>query len=380
MRKSPTAIAALTNTHAHLGFAVCSLMYSEEDDIRTQLLPDGAFAAKDGRPHDVPSGKWLLDAEAWASIRSFAATRTNDYVADYEHQTLRTEGNGQPAPAAGWISPSALSYEPGVGLFADRVKWTPRAYEYIKNEEYRYISAVFAYDKATGRIQELLHIAITNDPAIDGMKAIAALTANFSTPQPHKGDTTMNEAQRLLAALGVSCEGIDFTNAEAVKGLVDKGVAACTALKAKADKADASETALAALKAQSPGTVDPTKYVPVAAYNDLQTKVAALSATAGETAVTSAIADAEKAGKVYGAADRDWLSNIGKTNGVAALTQLLSGRAAIAALTTTQTDGKDTTTQDKGVAALTAEDKHMAKTMGYSLKEYAEFKAKDQEG
>ncbi|QUN06436.1 phage protease [Shewanella yunxiaonensis] len=373
MRKSTTAIAAMTAVHAHLGTVACSLIINEHSDSRVQLLPDGAFAATDGRPTDVPSGQWIMDELSWQSIQANALTRINDFPADYEHQTLRTEENGQPAPAAGWFKPSALGYEPGFGLFANPITWTARAVEYIRGGEYRYISAVFSYDKETGRPIALLHIALTNNPALDGLKAVAALTKDFST-KPQQGDITMNQAQRLLAALGVSCEGVDLTNAEAVTGLIDKGIAACTALKAKADKADASETALAALTAQKKGEVDPTKYVPVEAYNELQTKVAALSSTAGDAAVTTAIGDAEKAGKVYGAADREWLTAIGKTSGVAALTKLLSGRAAIAALTTTQTDVKDTTTHDKGVAALTAEDKAVADELGMSHADFAKAK------
>lgn len=366
-----------------LGTAACSLLLtdSESDEQRVQLLPDGLFKAGDGRPQDVPHGQWLLDEAAWQSIRAHAAARHNDYPADYEHQTLRTEENGQPAPASGWFAPASLAYVPGEGLFANAVRWTPKAREFIRNKEYRFISAVFAYDKATGRVQELLHMALTNNPALDGMKAIAALSQGFSTldstTQPQQGDIAMNEATRLLAALGISTEGIDLNDASAVKGLIDSGLAACTALKAKADKADALNTEVAALKSQTSkgaGAVDPAQFVPIAAFNELQTQVAALSKQTGVDAVNTAIDKAAKAGKVYGQADRDWLTQVGAESGIAALTSLLTGRAAIAALTATQTTQAGAPDADKGLAVLSADDKAVADQLGISHADFAKQK------
>ncbi|QSX32618.1 phage protease [Shewanella avicenniae] len=374
------AIAALSATahHDHVGTVACSLVLptnNSELDTRVQLLPDGLFKATDGRPFDVPSGQWLMDERAWQSLQQHAAARTNDYVTDYEHQTLRTEENGQPAPAAGWFKPSALGYEPGFGLFASSVEWTAKARAYITAKEYRFISAVFAYDKATGRVQELLHIALTNNPALDGLKAIAALTKDFSTT-PTK-ENTMNQAQRLLAALGVSIEGVDLNDAAAVEGLIDKGVAACTALKAKEEELNAlaaSVTTLtsevAALTSQQ-GKFDSSKFVPIAVHTELQTAYAALSKQSGDTAIADLL-EAEKA-KIYGPADREYLQSIGKERGVAALTKMLNERSPIAALTATQT----TTTDDPaklGVVALTADEKLVADQLGISHADFAKAK------
>ncbi|WKE64340.1 phage protease [Gallaecimonas kandeliae] len=374
MKKHPleAAVAALNNqtNAAVVGIVACSLSLEQAGAV--QLLPDGLFKAKDGRPFDVPGGQWLLDDTAWQAIQAAAAERSNDYHFDYEHQTLRTSDNGQPAPAAGWVKPSALRYVPGQGLFADGVEWTKNAAQMIRDKEYRYTSAVFAYDKASGRPLALLHIALTNDPALDGMKAIAALKASFN-PTTHHGDPAMNEALRLLAALGVSTEGIDPADAAACKTAVDQGTAAITALKAKADKTGPLETEVAALKAKT--GPDMSQFVPKDVHAEALQQLAALSAQHGTVTLDATMEAATKAGKVFGEKDKAYLLALGKTQGVAALKAVVDERPAIAALTTTQTTAKPPEGEDTAIAALTAEDKKFADAIGCSYEEFAKAKA-----
>lgn len=352
-----------------VGTVACSLAL-EPGDTSVQLLPDGLFKATDGRPFDVPSGQWLMNDAAWQSIQAAASAKVNDFHFDYEHQTLNAENNGQPAPAAGWFKGDSLSYVPGQGLFAAPVEWTPKASAHIAAKEYRYISAVFAYSKTTGQVLALLHVALTNQPALDGMRAIAALKRSY-TGNPTNGDNTMNEELlRLLAALGISAEGVNLEDTAAVKALVDKAIAA---QKAQTDAATAAATEVAALKATRVAGIDPSQFVPVAAFNELQVRVAALSKQAGADAVTELLE--KEAAKIYGKSDREWLENIGKEKGVAALKTMLTDRIAIAALTTTQTTTTTTDLdKDKGLAVLTAEDKAVADQLGISHKDFAATK------
>ncbi len=365
VKASPAVNASASET---VGTVACSLAL-ESGDASVQLLPDGLFKATDGRPFDVPSGQWLMNDAAWQSIQAAAKAKVNDFHFDYEHQTLNAEKNGQPAPAAGWFKGSSLSYVPGQGLFANPVEWTPKASAHIAAKEYRYISAVFSYSKTTGQVLELLHVALTNQPALDGMRAIAALKS--STPyNPTNGDNTMNEELlRLLAALGISVEGVNLEDAAALKALIDKAIAA---IKANTDSATAAATEIAALKAKSTG-IDISEFVPVAAFNELQVQVAALSKQAGTNAVAELL-EKEKA-KIYGKSDREWLETVGKEKGVAALKAMLNERVAIAALTTTQTTNTTTDLdKDKGLAALTAADKEVADLLGISHKDFAASK------
>lgn len=177
------------------------------------------------------------------------------------------------------------------------------------------------------------------------------------------------ELLRLLAALGISVEGVNLEDAAALKALIDKAIAA---IKANTDSATAAATEIAALKAKSTG-IDISEFVPVAAFNELQVQVAALSKQAGTNAVAELL-EKEKA-KIYGKSDREWLETVGKEKGVAALKAMLNERVAIAALTTTQTTTTTTDLdKDKGLAALTAEDKEVADLLGISHKDFAASK------
>ncbi len=135
-----------------------------------RLIPAGVFRAGDGRPAGLTG--WQLTPGNAAAIIQAAASLANDFVLDYDHQTLQAAKNGQPAPAAGWFK--RLEWRDGEGLFAVDVRWTERAAAMIAAREYRYISPVFTFDAKNGDITGLVSAAITNTPALDGLTDIAA--------------------------------------------------------------------------------------------------------------------------------------------------------------------------------------------------------------
>jgi phage I-like protein len=146
-------------------------------DTAIQLFPTGAFKARDGRPKDVLAGHWYIDGQVAARLIAKAAALATDLVIDYEHQTLNSAENGQPAPAAAWFKGKALEWREGLGLFATQVDWTGTAAAMIAAKEYRYLSPVFSYDKQSGEVLELHHVGLTNSPALDGMNSLPALAA-----------------------------------------------------------------------------------------------------------------------------------------------------------------------------------------------------------
>lgn len=152
-----------------------------------RLLPKGLFKAVDGRPFDTLSGHWFLDEASAKNIIDKVRNTETDTLIDYEHQTLMIEKNGQPAPAAGWIKDIEWRAD---GLWI-QANWTQRALEFLNAGEYRYLSAVFPYDKTTGVPTALHSAALVNRPGLDGVTEITALSANL-TPQlsqPAKGPT-----------------------------------------------------------------------------------------------------------------------------------------------------------------------------------------------
>jgi phage I-like protein len=125
-----------------------------------RLLPLGHVNLVDGRPPFEVDPESLTDM-----VKAFAA-RGTDLVIDYEHQTL----SGGQAPAAGWIKDLEVRED---GLWA-QVEWTGQAEEYLKRREYRYFSPVLRLDPASRRPQELMNVALTNIPAIQGLSPLVA--------------------------------------------------------------------------------------------------------------------------------------------------------------------------------------------------------------
>jgi len=219
------------------------------------LLPVGPFRATDGRPEDADA--WQLDATIATAVIARMADAKNDTLIDYEHQSLRAEWNGQPVIAAGWFHD--MEWRDSKGLFAVGVDWTTKAKTHIAAKEYRYISTVFYYYERTGEVLEIISVALTNTPALDGLNSlgeqdIAALSKRFSLPNLTNPEIAMPDTAQ-IAALTVERDGL--TNKVAAltieRDSLSTQLAALTTehdtLKTRVDAVDA-EKAQAALAAE----------------------------------------------------------------------------------------------------------------------------------
>ncbi|WP_435828597.1 phage protease [Aeromonas caviae] len=329
MPPSAIAVAILNARPTTLGLAVLDAQLTQRDDGWYQLLPVGPFKARDGRPFDVPGGHWQLDKTIATTLINRAKALGQDILIDYDHQTLNVEKTGKEAPAAGWYNGDEIEWREGEGLFI-KPRWTERAAALVAAKEYRFLSAVFPYD-AQGRPLELRMTAITNDPGVVGMQALAALSAQPIQPgQPATltKENSMNELlKKLLAKLGIELTG-DPTDEQLQKALTELDSLQASAKKAPELEAalSAEKASLAALKAQPGGQVDLAQFVPVATYNALVTQVAALTAQVDTTDAATFIKEARTAGKVV-AAEEEYLTAYAAQKGVAALKALLEPRS-----------------------------------------------------
>ena len=320
--------------HNILGIAACAISVTPTGEV--QLFPAGEFRAGDGRPKDAPH--WFVDAELAAAIIADFEARQNDTVIDYEHQTMLTADNGQPAPAAGWFS--KLEWR-DTGLHAIDVRWTERASQMIAGEEYKYISPVFTYDRKTGAIKSLLNAALTNNPALDGMEAVAAsqLMINHQIDQETLKMEGLMEQLRWLLNLPVTAtaeeitaelqKAIDQIKASAASAVSLPGFDVVTLIKSQADQI-ASLTAAAA-------NPDPSRFVAVATMQALQNEVAALRAQIVDREVNEIVTAALASGQILPAQEA-WARAHGKEN-IASLKAYLATAQPVAALTGTQTGG-----------------------------------------
>jgi len=115
-----------------------------------ELLPAGPeIIGADGRT-------WTLDLP-----HSVAASSRTPLVIDYEHASEHRAPQGLDAPAAGWVT--RLEVRDGSAVWG-HVEWTPKADQQIQAREYRYLSPVFTYEKASRRIVALKSAGLTNQP------------------------------------------------------------------------------------------------------------------------------------------------------------------------------------------------------------------------
>ncbi|MCX8962143.1 hypothetical protein EHW64_13630 [Erwinia psidii] len=305
-----------------------------------QLFPAGEFRALDGRP--VECDCWLMTAEIAAVLIAAADARKTPYVLDYEHQTLRSKTNGQPAPAAAFFK--TLEWREGTGLFATDVRWTKNAAAMVADEEYKFISPVFAYDKS-GRVLALLHAALTNTPAVDDMEPVLLAAATLlATTTTNEGNTAMDELLerlRWMLNLPITATAEDIT-AELNK-LIDQLSEGAGTTAASVDllaMITGNKKSIAELTAQV-ATPDPAKWVSVnvmqqtvqQAVEKANAGIADLANRETETLITTALSD----GRLL-PAQEEWARSLGKSD-AQSLRGYLDNAPKIAALTQSQTGG-----------------------------------------
>lgn len=311
-----------------------------------RIIPAGEFRSWDGRPAECAA--WVCTEEDGLRIVADLNRRTSPRVIDYEHATLHAKKAGSAAPAAGWFK-SAEWRADGVWLIG--VDWTAQAAQVIADKEYRFVSPVFSYDPITGRVQQLLHAALTNDPGLDGLTDLAALAAEFFTPTTPLEDSMNELLKKLLAALGLQETATEVEALAAVANL-KTNVASLSALVA---------------------TPDPAKFVPVATLSalqgehaDLQGKFAALQAEINGGKLDKIIADGLAAGKLTPATEA-WARDLGKAN-LAQLSAFIEAAPVVAKPGDTQTGGAGS--GSAATAALSADQKRVCELLGVSEADY----------
>ena len=338
-----------------LTVAACSFEIDKAKYGRIQLLPYGKFRASDGRPTDVEA--WYVTDTNGADVVALANNQRNPLPIDYEHQILHSQQNGKEAPSAGWME--YLYFNPQ-GIFAD-VRWTDKAAEYIKNGEYRYISAVFAYD-TNGYVRKIFHAALTNNPALDGMDevmvaaSVQLLNQQKETPEM---DKKLVEALCVLFALKANASEAEITDKvtalSAAKG--DSQVAVLDVYAKLAEK----EQSVAALTAQV-GKPDPAKFVPVEQVAALQADFNALKNSVETDKKEALITAALSQGKLSPAL-KDWAQSLS----VEALSAYLEKAPAMAALSGEPQAKAD---PDQNVVALSAAEQAAARALGMTEAEF----------
>lgn len=298
------------------------------------LLPPGPFRAVDGRPFEC--GAWQLDAAIAARVIARADAQKTDILIDFEHQSLRSAENGKRAEAAGWI-PRTLEWREGKGLYALNISWVGDTAELIVGKKYRYLSAVFLYAAGTGEVLEILSVALTNTPALDGLEALADLARKHSVFSTEEEADMADENQ--VAALTSERDGLK------------------TQLAALTTERDNMKTQVAALTAE--------RDAQQAKLDAIEQEKAAAALASEKAKHADLLAAALNDGRLT-PAQQPWAEK----QSLAALTEYLDATDPLAILKKQSGGGAD------GNHGLTKEELDMCKRMGVTPEDFAKTKGK----
>ena len=206
------------------------------------LVPDGEVECK--------QGDFVVDAQgAELAMKAFEAHGV-ELPIDYEHQTLGgpySSPDGR-APAAGWIK--TLDYTPEIGL-RGFIEWNEEAAREIAAKRYRYLSPVAIVRKSDRKMVGLHSVALTNVPAIAGMRALAA-SERFGSFLADMEVITMADEPTGAGAGGEGGGGGDATSQAALLDALKELVATIRSVLGLAEDASSEQILEAIQKLKEP--------------------------------------------------------------------------------------------------------------------------------
>lgn len=262
---------------------------------RVLLFPWGEF--------QTDQGPFIFDEAALAAVQTHFKRIGRDIPFDWEHTTAggKFARPDRKSPASGWIK--ALHGEPGVGLWAD-VEWTPDGRKDLETRSYRYLSPTF-YDDDARRIEQLISVALTNDPGTFGIPPIVTSAQRETTTgtEGPKGDQMDKFLKELRGLLGLTDQDDEAKVLTAVKarlgGAKTLRAGVCKALAVEESSDD--EAVLRALSSRpAADSVVPREQHELVAgrMKELGEQVTALTAWRNDREIDDRIDAALKAGKL----------------------------------------------------------------------------------
>lgn len=152
--------------------SACTVVAARQAEPLTEwlLIPFGQVEVE----HPLAGRGFVFTAEHAESAKRWFDALGRKLAIDYEHQSFE-QLNGRAdglRPAAGWIGGLDVRDD---GLWAVDVSWTDRAKSLLSGGEYRYFSPVIYWtDADCTDVAALGPVALTNDPAMHGVPALAA--------------------------------------------------------------------------------------------------------------------------------------------------------------------------------------------------------------
>lgn len=319
-----------------------------------RLIPAGTFTLNDGRGtfHNPTPDQVITATKAWLGGREASG--------DFDHATEYVEKTGGKAVAAAWIKDWRIQ----AGAIDARVEWTKTATAHLADKDYRYLSPVFDASRDGNRVLRVRRFALTNNPAINELPAIAA----------SQSQTMENDLDKFLtliaSALGLSSE---LTEASVIAAAASMRSRLDTVVSAAALKADATaETIVASLRDKP----DAAKWIAASEHQRVTAELVTVAAARDELQkkrstdeVETVLAAAIKEGKVTPGGKAYWTEACASAGSAAPLKKYLETAVVVV------TPGKEAENPDPSLitaATLSAEQKLYCSQHSIDPKKFAE--------
>lgn len=303
-----------------------ALNFQGEAPEWVELIPAGeVLRGHDGRSWINPDPHAVIAATPVAS---------RPLVIDWEHATQVRGEQGLDAPAAAWVH----ELEVRDGAIWGRADWTAKGRAQVEAKEYRLLSPVFGFDRATTRITRLLSAALTNFPNL----TLTALNREGLHREPL--ENTLSIAARLAAVLGLAAAATE----------------------------DEIVTAVTEARAANRAAPDLTSYAPRsdldAALNratTAETRLAEMETAETTRAVDAAINAAMDAGKIVPASADTYRAMCREEGGLERFNALVATLPVIAGAAESRAQNRAEET-GKGKSSLTDEERAVCRALGQS--------------
>lgn len=317
-----------------------------------ELLPVGDFRLGDGRA--APTMRVLDPAEV---IRTSLASAAGGILPiDFDHRSFAKQGE-QDSRAAGWIT--ALKVE-GQRIMAS-VEWTADGRAALEGRAYRFLSPVFKHLK-DGRVVVIEGAGLVNIPALPQLRQLAS-----------KESPDMNPIEEIAGVLGLAADKPDEIVARVTALAATETKLASITKAAGVTGEDAVTQVCARLTAKAP---DPAAFVPMAAFQEVQTQLASLQKDVQGDKVEAALERARDAGKLVPAME-EWATQLASKD-----LDAFEGWAAAAPVVVTLGERKLAGRQPPEIdpGKLTAVERQMASAMGVSEEAFLATRNAEQKG
>lgn len=247
-----------------------------DPEDRIELIPVGVFRLADKR------GRRDMHLDAADAARviadSFASATGGALPIDFDHRSLGPQGTAD-SRAAGWIT--------GMEMVGDRilasVDWTEDGRRAIEGRSYRFLSPVFKI-WPDGRVARIEGAGLVNNPALPQLRQLASK------------DEQMDPIEQIAGLLGIGADEPEKI-VERIEALCETETQLASISQAAGVTGDDAVTQVCARLTGS-ADVDPSKYVPLGTFTELQTQFASLQGEIAGDKAEAALQQARDAGKL----------------------------------------------------------------------------------